>query len=1499
MTRAHDALLTLTFQAEDYLERMRALPAAHALDATTMVRDPKRVGSMRLTRLAIVRPVSTLMVMIALLLFGVLAFQRLPINLLPDITYPTLTIRTWLPEAAPAEVETLLSKPIEEVVGVVNNVIRVSSVSRVEQSDVVLEFGWGTNVDLAALEVRERLDRLELPTDAEAPLLLRYDPALDPIMRLSLSGTADLTTLRNLADYTVKRELEVIEGVAAVQVSGGFEEEIQVNVDEDRLARLGIGLPQVVERLQQENIDLAGGTIEDGDARYLVRTLNAFSTVTDIGAIIIGRRNGTSIPLRDVAEIRQGHKDRRIITRINGKEAIELAVFKRMDANTMRVAELVRKKLQRIGERLRRRQQSGHPQVISDQSEFIRQSIREVLSTALIGGLLAMVVLYLFLCDMRSTLIIGSAIPISVVGSFFLMYLWNLSLNIMSLGGLALGIGMLVDNAIVVLESIERQRTAGLSRPEAAWRGTAEVGQAITASTLTTICVFVPLIFVQGVAGQLFNNLALTVSFALLVSLAVAVTLIPVLAALAGDPAVAEEEEVSEPTVHWLVYQLRGFRQLFHLFALFVLPFLWALRWLVALFERGFSGLSATYETVLQAALRHRLLVGFVVCAGCAGIAYLGLFVEYEFIPELYQGELIADVTLATGTPIATTARIVQRLERLAMQHPQVARVYSSIGRRQKSGAAASEERENVAQLRLTLAPQTLRTDEGAILAALRQGFQRVPGVQVQFGRPAYFSFAMPLEVEIRGHNLTQLRHAAQQITAQLVALPGLTDLRSSMAPGEPELQITFNRQKIATLGLDVADIADIIRHNVQGEVATALKHPERDIDIRVRAHPASLQGIAAVARLRVNPRSAVSVPLDAVATLTVARGPSEIRHEDLQRVAVISANIQGRALGQTVQDVRHRLAQIPLPAGLVTAVRGQSTEMVTAFRSLVFALALATFLVYLVLASQFESFVQPFIVLCAIPLGFSGVVLALWITGQALNVMVSIGTVLLVGIVVNNAIVLIDCGNQYQRRGVARREAIQEAAAVRFRPIVMTTATTVLGLLPMALGVGLGAELRAPLAITVIGGLLVATLLTLLVIPAAYSLVGGSRRRGARLEDPPQDPFDPGHGQDAPTAQASSATAALPWPPLGESGHDESGGRAGRESHQRDTPPSDRPLGAVGPRSQRRVHIARFRFGAAGGGVLRYVAKRLLLAIPSLFVVTLIVFALVRILPGDVVEMMFEEQGYADDMEEMRALLGLDRPIYVQYVAWLKQVLRGDLGTSLWTERAVVDELFSRFPVTLELGLLAIVCAIIIAIPLGVVAAAYPNTLLDHMARSLAIGGLAIPGFWLATMAIVLPTHYLGWTPKIEFILWRDNPWGHMVQMLLPAFILGLASAATVMRLTRTMMLEVLQQDYVRTAWAKGLDDNLVILKHALRNALIPVLTMVGIQLAQIAGSSVIIESIFNLPGIGKFLLDAMTMRDYPVVQGVNLCLAVIVIMLNLGIDLIYAVIDPRLRYH
>jgi HAE1 family hydrophobic/amphiphilic exporter-1 len=529
--------------------------------------------------------------------------------------------------------------------------------------------------------------------------------------------------------------------------------------------------------------------------------------------------------------------------------------------------------------------------------------------------------------------------------------------------------------------------------------------------------------------------------------------------------------------------------------------------WLERFFNLAFQRFRERYLAALERALQHRWWTLCLIMVGCGAVMSLGVLLPQEFMPDLHPGELVVDISLPVGTPLAASAQQVATVEQLFIAHPLVSQVYSSIGRQQRSGGIASAEREHVAQLHMRLTPGATVADETQVISDLRRELLTQPGLQVQFNRPSYFSVALPLEIEIRGHELETLRQVSQAWSEALAGFPSLTDLRSSMAPGEPELHIVFDRQKLAVLGLDIADIATLIKQNVQGEIATALTRGERDVDIRVRSQSVLRLGRAAVEQLRINPEGDVPVTLSAVAQLQVRRGPSEIQHEDLQRVAVIAANVQGHSLGHTVRELQRWLAKQTLPPGVVARVRGQSTEMTSAFRSLGFALALATFLVYLVLASQFESLFQPLLVLFAIPLGLSGAVIALWLTGQSLNVLVCIGAVMLVGIVVNNAIVLVDYANQCHHRGSSAREAIREAAAVRLRPILMTASTTVLGLLPMALGLGEGAELRAPLAITVIGGLSVSTLLILWVMPAAYITLGAGRRQSLDpLPTPPAE---------------------------------------------------------------------------------------------------------------------------------------------------------------------------------------------------------------------------------------------------------------------------------------------------------------------------------------------------------------------------------------------------------
>ncbi|MDQ7066496.1 MAG: efflux RND transporter permease subunit [candidate division KSB1 bacterium] len=1055
---------------------------------------------MKIVSFSIHRPVTVTMFMVAAVVFGTVAFDRLPINLLPDITYPTLTIRTEFPGAAPGEVENLISKPIEEAVGVVSGVVRTSSISRPELSDVIIEFEWGTNMDFASLDVREKLDMINLPRDAEVPVLLRFDPSLDPIMRIALAGEEDLISLRLLAEERIKQELESLDGVASVQVSGGLEEEIQILVDEGRLAQLGIPINQVVQRLAQENINLTGGTLKDGEAEFLVRTLNEFRSVDEINDIVVGMRGMAPVLLKDVAEVRKGHKERKVITHLNGRESVEIAIYKEADKNTVAVAEAVKARLNDIMSEFKRFDVPIEMTIVNDQSVFIQNSVNEVRNAAVYGGILAILILYLFLRSFKSTLIIALAIPISVVVTFFFMYATSVSLNIMSLGGLALGVGMLVDNAIVVLEAIDRYYKKKLPTAEAAMKGASEVGKAVIASTLTTICVFVPIIFVEGIAGQLFNDQALTVTFSLAASLLVALTLIPMLAArkwpAPGDDVGAPGRAAEAGSV------VRGLRVVF--IEIPALALAWGMnlvatmgrilgrpfRWLLNQFDRRLATLIEAYPGFLDRVLarRGRFLLGTLALFVASLLTMR--FIGNELIPEMSQGEFFVDVQLPIGTPLEETDRVMMRMAELVRPVQGVASVYTVAGTSSQMGFSATEQRENLGQLHVRLQPGMVGDAELAVMDELRQRFADIPGIEYKFSRPTLFSFKTPIEVEVRGYNLQELQRTSLELMQRMRDIPGLRDVKASTEGGNPEVQIVFNRKRVAQLGLDIQTIGNIIRNKVQGEVATEFNRMDRKIDIRVRNREDYRRNVDDLRRLTINPNGAVPIPLASVAEVTLERGPSEIRRVDQERVALVTANLKGRDLGSVTRDIQAVIDELILPPDFRVTIGGQQREMATSFDSMVLAIALAIFLVYLVMASQFESLVQPFIIMFTIPFALIGVVLILLITGTPISVVVLIGVIMLAGIVVNNAIVLLDYINQLRREGLAKREAIKQAGQVRLRPILMTTLTTVLGLLPMAIGLGEGAEVRTPMAITVIGGLLVGTLLTLVVIPTVYDLV-------------------------------------------------------------------------------------------------------------------------------------------------------------------------------------------------------------------------------------------------------------------------------------------------------------------------------------------------------------------------------------------------------------------------
>ena len=1101
-------------------------------------------GSMR-------RPVTVMMITVAALLFGLVSLSRLPLNLLPEISYPTLTVRTEYADAAPAEVEKLITESLEEAVSVVQGLRNLRSESRPGVSEITLEFTWKTDMDYAALDVREKIDLVDLPDDAESPVLLRYDPSLDPILRVGLFGDADLVTLRYLADRVLKKDLESLEGVASVRVRGGLEEEIHVDVNEGKLATLGVPISAVSRFLDGQNVNAAGGRLRDREAEFLVRTVNEFAAMEDIGQAILYEDEGRQVRLGDVATITRGHKEREMLSRVEGKEAVELALYKEGSANTVQVARSVKRRLEKLDEDL---PPGMRTEVLFDQSTFIEESLGEVRSNALIGGFLAVFVLYLFLRERRSTSIVAVVIPISIMATFFVMQQLDVSLNIMSLGGLALGIGMLVDNAIVVLEAVNRHRVQGAKGWQATLEGTSEVSRAVIASTLTTVAVFMPIIFVEGIAGQIFRDQALTVTSSLLVSLLAALTLIPVLSSLGqrtreedtaatgspvtpsplGDSSSAAPLEPDQgvappkpPTRFRRFLQRAGVVLAFPFVLLarslwFLLRWVWRVvamlipglvirglrfltRWLGrglglilrpvhAVFDRVWHSVEASYPPMLERALAHRGRTLGTACVAMAAALLLIPLLGIELVPPFSQGEFTFKLEMPPGTSLGSCERKIQQIERDLVGDPRIGRFFATIGESPELGGAATERRENVAQLNLAIANPGDRDQETAVIETVRRRLAQEPSLRYTFKRPTYFSFRTPIEVHVYGNDLGELQRYTGELAASMTGIPGLRDVRSELEEGNPEVQINFRRERMAALDLDLETVSRTMRNKIRGEVATRLKERDRQIDILVRTAHAGEISVDQVENLVVSQVDGVPIPLSSVADVSLGRGPSQITHIGQQRAAIVRANLVGRDLGSASSDINRLLRSQPPPATLNAELGGQNQEVATSFRSLALAAFLALFMVYLVMASQFESFLHPLVILFSVPLGAVGVVLALLVTGTAVSVVVLIGVVMLTGIVVNNAIVFIDFINQRRRTGLDKLAAIMEAARARLRPILMTTLTTILALLPMALGIGQGAELRAPMAIAVIGGLTVGTLLTLFVIPVVYASV--DRRR-------------------------------------------------------------------------------------------------------------------------------------------------------------------------------------------------------------------------------------------------------------------------------------------------------------------------------------------------------------------------------------------------------------------
>ncbi len=1016
---------------------------------------------MSISEFSIKRPIFTIMLTLVIVVLGLISLSRLPIDLMPDITYPTLNISASYPNTAPEEMEQLITRPIEEAMSAVPGVEEVFSTSSQGSSTVRVMFAWGTNLDEAANEVRERLDRVigRLPEGVARPTLRKFDPAQMPILMIGIVANLDPIQLRRIVDEQIAYRLERVPGVASVDVWGALEREIQINLYPDKVKALGLPLDLIINRIRQENIDIPAGTIEKGNYELVVRIPGIYTSLEEIRNTIVALRDGATIRLKDIASVEDTHRRITRVARINGVPGIRLMVYKQSGKNTVKVAEGVKKELERL--------QEDYPQlqfiIIRDSSKFIKFAISNVASSALYGGLLAIFVLLFFLTSIRSTLVIALSIPISIIATFFLIYFGGFTLNVMTLGGLALGVGMMVDSSIVVLENIFRLKQTGLPTYQAAVQGSKEVTAAIIASTLTTIIVFLPMIFIRGASGILFKQLAYVVSFALTCSIFVALTIVPMLSHM-----ILRGTKVNSETKHPSKIAL------------------WA--------RNSFRKLEENYKKLLIYALNYRWQSVVVAAALLIISVFLIRFIGREYLPETDEGEVSVTVEMEVGTRLSVMDDKLKEVAELIKQYvPEMESFEEGAGSGGWRGGA------NQGSITIRLKPKAERRRSSLEIAAdLSRHLANIPGVIIRArASGGQMMFGMRggggqerLQIEIRGYNLSVGQALAEQVRRIVANVEGITDVRISREEGSPEQHLLIDRQKAADMKLTMNQIAGFIQTVLMGNQASQFREAGREYRILVKVKDSERMDINDLLDMTITNSEGQQISLRNVIRVQPQRGPTRIERRDRERVITVSAGVAGRDMGSVIADVRRALRSLPVPRDFTISFTGDYEEQQKAFRELLISILLAIFLVYMIMAMLYESLRHPLIVMFSIPLAVIGVVLILILTGTTFNVETYIGCIMLGGIVVNNAILLVDYTNLLRRRDkMATREAIIEAGRRRLRPILMTSLTTIMAMIPLALGLKEGSEIQSPLARTVIGGLTTSTLITLVIIPVVYSL--------------------------------------------------------------------------------------------------------------------------------------------------------------------------------------------------------------------------------------------------------------------------------------------------------------------------------------------------------------------------------------------------------------------------
>ena len=1007
------------------------------------------------------RPVTIAMFAMILVVMGIWSLMTLGLDLLPSIELPVVTVMTSYPGAGTEEVERIVTDPLERIVGTVSNLKSVSSVSKENISMLMLEFEWGTNIDVAAQDVRDALDLVmsRLPDDVNRPMVSKFDMTQMPVLAISVSGMDDTLQLKKLIKDNVSDKLKRLDGVASVLVMGGEDKEIQVWLNFLKMQELGISPDNVVNSLRAQNMNLPAGIIQEGQKEFLLRSIGEFDSIQDIDNIIVGATPyGEPIHLHDIAIVRDGHLDSRHELRTNRKEGVMLIIAKQSTANTVTVANLVNKELKLIWKEL---PSNISYQPIMDQGKEISRVGLATAANALVGALLAIILIFMFLRNWRPTIVIAVAIPLSVVATFIPISATGFTLNIMTLGGLALGVGMLVDNAVVVIENIYRNMELGKKRKDAASIGASQVAMAITASTLTTVVVFLPMALSSGLAGQISRGLALTVSFSLLCSLIVALSVVPMIASVLFKK---QEERKKMKNKNGTAF---------------------------------FLNIRNKYKNFLIWSLKKRgIMLSILLSVIILTIGAAWFFVGAEFMPKSDSGMMIFNLKLPVGTRLSETDLKATVLEDIALSVPEVERVMIMVGSSSRIGGSFGPEGSNQAMAMIRLRDERTRTSS-EIADEIRQRFPVTENVKLE--RMEIDSSSMmggssaAIDIKIYGNDLDRLKEYSTGMVKAINSIEGVTDVRSSLESGKPEIDIRINKEKAMRLGLPTALLAGQIRTLTLGTVASRLREKEgEETDIRVRLREEDRINRSAIESLPINLPMGGTVPLKEVADFVEGLGPIEIEHAQQTRLVHVYSNREGRNLSDIVADIKKAIIPVAeqMPLGYSYEVAGEYEIMNESFRDLLLALVLAIILVYAIMAALFESFTQPLVILITLPLAAIGVVWIFFITGSTLSIVSFMGIIILVGIVVNNGIVLVDHVNQLRRReNMEKHDALVQAGMDRLRPILITAITTIVGMLPMALSTGVGAEMKGPMALTVIGGLVTATLLTLFYVPLFYSI--------------------------------------------------------------------------------------------------------------------------------------------------------------------------------------------------------------------------------------------------------------------------------------------------------------------------------------------------------------------------------------------------------------------------